>query len=287
MGNSDTGALHPIAILKESVAGWLKNLVPLALLYSINVFLSLMLRSTNEMTAASASTVKPWIVSAVVLLEVIFTAVLISFVCFFNINYFKKFAEEKRSAFMPAYQQTCVGFAGYLKAMVVLLVFILGVLFVAVLFSEWGKNYYWAKAPNLSGANGLGANSFRMAVLLATSTVSVALSIAAAWYGFFFLFAPLIAAFEKKGVFSAIRESRARVRGNALRLLAPFSLFGIFYIALGVLMIFIATRFTRDRRILDFIDPVMVALFAPLALAIWYVSYKRLTELKEGKINVR
>ena len=57
-------------------------------------------------------------------------------------------------------------------------------------------------------------------------------------------------------------------------------------------MIFIVTRFTRDRRILDFIDPAMVALFAPLALAIWYVSYRKLTELKkaspaEGKDNVR
>ncbi|MFH0940765.1 MAG: hypothetical protein V1840_02795 [Candidatus Omnitrophota bacterium] len=287
MGNSDAGVLHPIAILKESAAGWFKNLVPLVLLYSINVFLSLMLRSTNEMTAAPASMVKPWIISAVVFLEVILMAVLSSFVCLFIINYFKKFAEEKRSAFMPAYQQTCAGFACYLKAAVMLFIFILGVLSVAMLFSEWGKSYYWAKAPNLLGANGLGTNSFRMAVLLATSTVSVALSIAAAWYGFFFLFAPLIAAFEKKGVFSAIRESRSRVRGNALRLLAPFLLFCIFYIALGVLMIFIATRFTRDRRILDFIDPAMMALFAPLALILWFVSYKKLTELKEGKINVR
>ncbi|MEK7849399.1 MAG: hypothetical protein AAB213_01055 [Candidatus Omnitrophota bacterium] len=273
MSNSDAGALHPIAILKESVAGWLKNLVPLVLLYSVNVVLSLMLKSTNEMTAASISIVKPWVVSVVVLLEAILMAVLSSFICFFIINYFKKFLEGKRNAFIPAYQQACDGFAGYLKAAVMLFIFILGVLSVAMLFSEWGKNYYWAKGPN----------SFRMAVLLATSTVSVALSIAAAWYGFFFLFAPLIAAFEKKGVFSAIRESRARVRGNALRLLAPFLLFGIFYIALGVLMIFIATRFTRDRRILDFIDPAMVALFAPLALILWFVSYCKITELKSAK----
>ena len=227
MGNSDAGVLHPIAILKESAAGWFKNLIPLVLLYSVNVVLSLMLKATNEMTAAPASMVKPWIVSAVVLFEAVLMAVLSSFICLFIINYFKKFSEGKRSAFMPAYQQACDGFAGYLKAAVMLFIFIVGVLSVAMLFSEWGKSYYWAK--------GLGANSFRMAVLLGTSTVSVALSIATAWYGFFFLFAPLIAAFEKKGVFSAIRESRARVRGNALRLLAPFLLSVIFNTALASL----------------------------------------------------
>jgi hypothetical protein len=273
MNNSNTGVLHPIAILKESVAGWFKNLVPLALFYSINVVLSLVLRSTNEMAAGSVTIIKPWVLSSVVLLEVVLMAVLSSFVCLFSINYFGKFLEGKRNAFMPAYQQACAGFSGYLKAMVVLLVFILGVLSVATLFSEWGKNYYWAKGPN----------NFRMPVLLATSTVSVALSIAAAWYGFFFLFAPLIAAFENKKVFSCLRESRSRVRGNALRLLAPFLLFGVFYFVFGIFIIFIAERFTRDRQVLDFIDPVMVALFAPLALAIWYVSYRKLSELKNEK----
>lgn len=271
MSDSDTGVLHPMAILKESVNGWFKNLIPLVLFYSVNVILSFMLKSTNEMASVHASLVRPWMASAVVALEVILTAILSSFVCFFSINYFKKFREEQRAAFMPVYQQACAGFAGYLKTMIVLFVLTLGALSIAVLFSEWGKNYYWAPGPN----------SFRMAVLLAASTVSVVLSIATAWYGFFFLFSPLIAAFEKKGVFSAIRESRARVRGNALRLLAPFLLFGIFYFVFGILIIFIATRFTRDRRILDFIDPAMVMLFAPLALVLWFVSYRKLKELKK------
>ncbi len=273
MSNGEAGVLHPIAIVKESAAGWLKNLVPLVLFYSINVVLSLLLRAANEMAAGTASLINPWIIYSIILLEVVFTAVLSSFVCFFCISYIKKFLEDKRAALMPVYQQACAGFASYFKATAVLFIFVLGVLFAATMFSEWGKQFYWAK----------GANNYKMAVLLATSTVSVAFSIAAAWYGFFFAFAPLIAAFEKKGVLSAMRESRSRVRGNALRSLSPFLLFGIFYLLVGVLAIFIATRFTRDKQILDYIDPVMLALFAPLALAIWYVSYGKLSELKRSK----
>jgi len=273
MGNNDAGLLHPIAVLKESAAGWLKNIIPLVLFYSVNVALSFMLKATNEAAAASASTVKPWISSSIVVLEVVLTAILSSFICFFCVTYFKQFADGKRSAFMAAYKEACAGFAGYLKAMAILLVFILGVLSVAILFSEWGKSFYWAK--------GSGNHSMRMGVLLGTSTVSVALSIAVAWYGFFFFFAPLIAAFEKMGVFAAIRESRSRVRGNALRLLAPFLMLGVLYIAVGVLLILIATRFTLDRRILDLIDPVMITLFAPLALILWFVSYRKITELKQ------
>ena len=157
-----------------------------------------------------------------------------------------------------------------MKPYFLLLSFVAVVFLIAFLVFVAGDAFY--KGP--------GAPGIKLAVLVATSTIFVVLVLAGAWYGFFFTLAPLIGAFEKKGAWLSFRESRARIRGNALRYLAVVASFIIFYVAVGLLGYFVLTHFSHSRFLLRKLDPAMAALFGPLWLAVWYFCYEKLTASK-------
>jgi hypothetical protein len=117
--------------------------------------------------------------------------------------------------------------------------------------------------------------------LIGTSTVFVATLIAVAWYGFYYCLAPLIAAYEKKRVVVAFRESRQRVRGRALRTLAALLIFVVGYFGIGLLVFFALKPFIPQRSLERALDPVLITLFGPLWITLWYQAYTRLTEIKD------
>jgi hypothetical protein len=269
MNDEKTAVIHPIGIYKESFFVWLKNLIPAAALYSLNFFFSRILQLSKPMSGSIDASPINLALTVLFVIELLMFAVLNCFFSLIIINYLRD-SREKKASFAAAFEEARRSIVSYLKAVILLFVFGAGLMFLAVVFFWVGKYPYGTPAAGQGG---------RVGVLLATSTASVVLIIGAAWYSFFFSLAPLVAAFENKGPVAAFRESRRRVRGNALRYLAVLVLATVLYVAVGLIALFIVMRFTHARRILNLVDPALAALLGPLWLAIWYQTYRKLTEL--------
>ena len=270
MEKSVQKAIHPMGILKESFLVWWKNLVAVVAIYSITVFLARLLQLSKGMTGSSGASGTNLSLSILFIVELVAVLIANSFLVLVIIYYFKA-AKEKRPSFSSVFEEARRSIISYLKPYFLLLAFVTVVSLTAFLVFVAGDSFY--KGP--------GAFSIiKLAVLVATDTVFVVLVLAGAWYGFFFTLAPLIGGLEKKGAWLSFRESRARIRGNALRYLAIVAAFIVFYVVVGLLGYFVLTHFSHSRFLLRKLDPAMGALFGPLWLAVWYFSYEKLTASK-------
>jgi hypothetical protein len=52
-------------------------------------------------------------------------------------------------------------------------------------------------------------------------------------------------------------------------------------VGLGVIVVKILLQTGASRFVINMIDPVLLMIFGPLWLALWYVSYEKLTEIKD------
>ncbi len=286
MDETKPEVMHPIAVFKSALLIWFKNLIPAAALYSVNILLlKILYLSSNacglepQATAAAKSGLAAGqpgcvnlLLAALFVLEVIAVLVLNAFFCLMVLNYFKLRSKGKAS-FAEIFGETRKAILFYVKALFLLLIFV-------TVVAGAGFVFYWAGYGFYAGAGAAG-QGLKMAVLLLASTLCVGLLIAAFWYGFFFSLAPLVAAFEKKKPWQAMRQSRSRIKGQALRYVFALLMCAVTYFVVGLAAYFVLTRVTDDRLFLELLDPAMATFFGPLWLAVWLVSYERLKELKK------
>ncbi len=264
---------RPMGAFGASLRLWASNFIPIVAIHGVNVFAARVLKlSVRCVTPLPPG--RPGMLLTVLLgIEAVAVIVLSAFVSLFILGYLRD-AQGRRPLFADIFRQTCVRFPGYISSVFMLFVFFVVGISLAGAFLVGGHVLY-AQHP---------ATSLALGMLLATSTVAVALAIAVVWYGFYFTLAPLIAGFENKPVIQAFRESRSRIRGQALRYASVFLIFVALYLALGLTAYFVLRMAAVAPRVLYTIDPAMGALFGPLWLALWLVCYARVGEAKKHKI---
>lgn len=265
MGKQAT--LHPIRVLKDAIMAWANNLIPAVVCYGFCIVLSKSLKWLQPLVEDPQTGWKAWAMPVFFFMDVLAILIINSLLVLVILRYFQR-PKEQALRWVDALRDAIPRINPYLKASVLLLIFILAITVPAVLLAVAGQSFY-------KGAMVL-PQAVKMAGLLISSTVLVVLGLVAVWYGFFFSLAPLVAAYENKGPWAAMQESRKLVRGNALRYLAIFLLVAIVYVAVGILAVLIITHFTYSRRVLNLVDPVIALLIGPLAIAAWYSVYKRL-----------
>lgn len=265
MSSATSTALNPVAAFVSAARLWIKNFIPIVAIYAVNVFA---LR-VFQLSLRCASPVPPGSHGAAVAVMLGFEALLVialgSFISLLVI-FFLKDAGSGRADISATALRVGKAFGCYFSNVLLLLSFFIVGLLIAGAFLAGGHLFYVLRPGAL----------FSLMVLLTTSTVAVALGIAVVWYGFYFTLAPLIAAFENVRPIQAFRESRVRIRGNALRFGLMFAAFVALYMALGLFVYFVLRSAAVDRKILYAIDPAMGALFGPLWLALWLVAYEKL-----------
>jgi hypothetical protein len=272
MTNGASAVFHPVRVFGASLGLWAKNFIPIVAIHGVNVFAGRVLQLSVR-CASPLPQGRPGVWLTVLLgVEGVAVIVLSAFVSLFVLGYLRD-AHGRRPLFTDVFRQTCSRFGGYVCGVFMLLTFFVVGISLSGAFLMGGHVLY-AKHPATPPALG---------VLLATSTIAVALAIAVVWYGFYFTLAPLIAGFENKPVLQAFRESRSRIRGQALRYASAFLIFVVFYLALGLSAYFVLRVTAVAPRVLYAIDPAMGALFGPLWLALWLVCYERVGEAKKHK----
>jgi len=260
--------IHPFEIIKEALSRWAKNFMPVVAICSVSIFTTRIFQLIKNSMGAATSNVA-FLLSSLLFLAGLATLIALNaFICLLAINFLKG-DNQTRPSFASAFDDTRLCIGVYLKALFLLLAFVFAGLLVGYLFLLAG--FFFSSPP---------LNAGKMAILVAASTVFVVVVISVAWYGCFFSLAPLIAAFEKKGAVASMRESRARIRGNALRYCFIFILFIAVYLGVGLCSYYLLKQVTHQRFVLSMIDPVMNFLFGPIWLALWFVCYQKLTELK-------
>jgi hypothetical protein len=276
------GLIHPVQILKDALAAWQKNFLAVFALYCTYIFFGKIFRLALPMCSFFPSRMPTdflgWLGVGLTLFFVLCALALFFINALFvlMILHYVNPRNAGRVSFSGAFDDASQQVFRYLKTLLLFLVCI------GVLFS------IGMSAILLGNVLTFGKTSLeKIAPLLATSTVAVIFLIGAAWYGFSFSLGPLVAAFEKKGAWQSLTESRRRVRGHALRYLCSLAALVVFYMALGVgaymLVKHLAHQLAYRRLILRAIDPIMAAAFGPLFLSVWLGNYLRLSELKNTK----
>jgi len=272
MSDPKTGVFHPVGVLKEAFSVWFKNLIPVVALFCINIFFIRVLQLSKAMSGSVETSWVNLLLTILFGIEVLAVFVLNCFVVVLILNYFKN-AGEARVVFVSVFEEAKKGVIAYLKAFLLLGLFVIIFFIIAIMCLSAGRAFYGTQTVSYG---------IRMAVLLAASTVFVVLAISTVWYGFFFSFAPLVAAFEKKGPWASMQESRLRMKGHALRYLFCVVGYLLAYLCVGLMALFILKQLTHERRILNLLDPALSALFMPFWYAIWWKAYQRLSELKKS-----
>jgi hypothetical protein len=258
--------VNPLEILKASVRAWIGCLLPAAAVSCVSVFLARLLR-LNIMSGLQGR--EPSLIAAgtfffqLVVFFVVNAVVSLLILSLMRMN----LDGNKEATLQEAWRAAMQALLPYLRVLVGLMLCAATILGAGATVLTLGQNY----------CGTCGVDGFKLAVLLTTSTVFVTLVIALFWYGFFLSLAPLIAVFEGRGPVTAIKESRRRVKRHPGAYLAALVLFLALYVLIGVGIYLTLTRFTSERLILNMIDPFLAAFLGPLWLAIWYVSYKRLS----------
>lgn len=276
MLNNVRARISSVQIVREALLLWAANALPLvamsAIMISTHKIFGAILYSTGPMQEALESGEIGGTTSFLFGIFVLFSFLVNCFLSLAALNMLRR-KKDDRLSFPGVFKDAALRLPSFLKSLFCIWGFILTGVFVAVSFLAGGRLLYTLLSKSMGHGPALGA-------LLATSTVFVVLVISVAWYGFFFSLAPLAAAYENMPAFGSLKASRDRVRGNALRYLAAVAIFVIAYFFVGLTAYSITIRFTQDRQILNLIDPVLLLFFGPLGLSVWYVSYKRLTELR-------
>lgn len=271
MNNSKTERIYPVALFREALARWTRNFIPVVAVYGVNVMFAQIFNMTNDSVGSlpmNRATAGPYFTLFLVLLAFV---VVNAFISLLVMNFLG--SGSARPLFAVAFLETRRRIARYLAALFLLFAFGFIVGGFGSLVGGLGHSFYMT--TDLSAA--------RIPVLVATSTVFVVCVIALIWYGCLFSLAPLVAAFEDKRPVAALRESRARVRGNALRYCSVFVFFILLYLGAGLVAYYAAKYLTTQKAVFQLIDPVMSALLGSLWLSLWLVSYQKLTEIRSKK----
>jgi len=272
--------ISPMQILKEAGLLWAKNLIPLMSLNSLVIMIQIVL-SVGIKTMLNAGGVKQgelYIISfAAAGIYVIANIVVISFFCLMSFYYLRT-PQPGKAMLKSAIKDAGRRLVAFLKSGLLITAFIAIGSMVAIFILAFGKILYVSLLKSAGHNAALGA-------LLTTSTAFVVIAIAVAWYTFFFSLGPLAAAYESIPAVLSLRASRDRMRGKALRFLAALGSFVALYFIVGLGVLYGIAQFTQDKSILNMIDPLMGIIFGPLGLAVWYVSYRRLTEARKTMNN--
>ncbi|MDD5019667.1 MAG: hypothetical protein PHH75_00770 [Candidatus Omnitrophica bacterium] len=260
---------HPVRVFLASVGLWGRNFIPVVAIHSVNVFalriFQLSVRCASPVPAGRAGRALALSLGV----EALGVLMLGAFISLLVVNFLKG-SQTERPKFAKVFALARRQFGSYMASVFLLLGF-----FVVGILAAWaflfGGHFMYSMHPGTPAA---------LALLLVTSAVSVALVIAVAWYGFYFTLAPLIAGFENKHAWQAFRESRSRIRKNALRYGSAFIGFLVLYLVIGLAAYFVLRLAGAEPRFFYAIDPAMGALFGPLWLALWLVSYEQLTHVK-------
>ncbi len=257
------------AVWRLSLSVWARRIVVFTALSGLSYFCLELLREAKRTLGLFLPESAPWMMAGALLLLVLAWVAVQGFVTLLIIGHFRCFSGGGRLVFSDVFVETRRSWGRYVASVILLLGFALFGLALAVALLEAGRMLYVADRSNLVG-------------LVATHLAAVIFIIALGWYGFYFSFGPLIAAYEAKGPIAALRESRRRIRGRALGYLATLSLFALGYMAVGLSFYFGLTALGAGRGVLSWVDPAMLALFSPLWLAIWHASYDHLTRLRSA-----
>lgn len=272
MTNSDIKIIHPWAIFKESVSVWGRNFLVLTAISCVNVMCSMLLRLpksplySKQDSASLSSAGGPGLLAFIATAALILISVFLSFLM---IQYIRAAKDNKGTAPI-ALPSSPSSLKDFLKSYCLILLFFIGVVLFGAFVLEAGR------VLNAKSA----AYGVKLGLILSTSLVFVICLIAASWYAFFFSLGPLIAAFEKTSPVVSLKVSRARIKGNALRYLAAMVFVALLYFGIGLFAYFVVTRFTHDKLVLNMIDPFGQALFGPLWVVAWFISYRKLTETR-------
>lgn len=272
MGKTASTSICIVGILREAFKAYARQFVPILAFSALNIFLFRILQLVRPIDSAEAFA--PLQIFSLVLFFCAWFSVigLSAFLNIMIINYVR--SQEKKVSFTEAFDDARTRIIPYLKAYFLQIVIVLAYLVPALIVQTVGRYVYLSQQPAISQA-------MRMMVLLITSTIFVTLLIAAFWYYFFFSLGPLLNAFENVGARRALRESRMRVKGNALRYLGVFSVIVLAYFLIGLTALMVVRLFTQNPFVLRKVDPLLMMFFIPLALSAWWLSYQRLTELKK------
>lgn len=255
------------AVWRLSLSVWARHLIVFVALSSLSYFFLHLLRGAKGASAWLLPEAAPWMAAGVFLLLVLVWIAVQGFVVLLIIDHFRCFSRGARPVFSEIFVEARRSWGRYVLSVILLLGLALFGLTLAVALLEAGRMLYVADQTNVTG-------------LVATHLAAVIFIIAMAWYGFYFSLGPLVAAYEAKGPFAAFRESRRRIRGQALGYMLALTLFIFGYIAVGLSAYFGVIRLGGGNAALSWVDPAMLMLFSPLWLAVWYASYEHLTRLK-------
>jgi hypothetical protein len=268
MTNGTSVVFHPIGAFGASLRLWARNFIPIVAIHGVNVFAARVLQLSVRCATPLPPGRSGMQLTVLLGIEVVAVIVLSAFVSLFVLGYLKD-AAGRRPLFAETFRRTCSRFGGYVSVFLCSGVFCHRSMFSGAFLV--GGHILYAQHP---------ATLWRWGCFWPQAQSAVALAIAVVWYGFYFTLAPLVAGFESKPVIQAFRESRSRIRGQALRYASVFVMFVIFYLALGLAVYFIMCMAAVAPRVLYAIDPAMGALFGPLWLALWLVCYEQIKSLK-------
>ncbi len=267
MGVETGKTFHPLAVWRKALALWIRYLVPLVALASLSVLLARMVHLSKPLWSVTPPTFLNVAFSAFFVLEVICALIAHAFISLLVMNHIRGYAAG-RMRFPEVFEAAKRSLHPYVRTLFALIFFLYMALTLGAVVYGVGVDAF--RSP--SGDQGI-----KTAILIGTSTFFVVVVLALLWYGFYFSLAPLVAAYEHKGPLTSIRESRRRVRGNALRYLVSAALFFVPYVGLNLSLY----KVKASPFILNLIDPTMVAVFGPLGLALWYLSYEALSAGKK------
>lgn len=271
--NENAPVFHPLGIFGAGVKLWARYLIPVMAVNGLVVFafriLQICMRNADPLPPGSTG----FFLSVFLGIEAVTFIVVISFVSLFIVHFLKA-GQTEQPVFSRVFDRVREQMRGYLLANMLLLFFFVVGFVLSGLFLSVG-HFLYARHPG---------TSMSLGVLLTTSTAGVALAIAVVWYGYYFTLSPLIAAFENMRIVDAFRESRSRIRGNALRYGFLFAIYLALYLLVGMAVYFVLKSGPFSAGVLYAIDPVMGWIFGPLWLALWLLSYEHLTSKKYTKI---
>ncbi|MFH1691881.1 MAG: hypothetical protein ABIC68_04875 [Candidatus Omnitrophota bacterium] len=259
----------PLAVFKHALQIWWKNVAALIAIYSLTLLLTHALKFYSVISREFYVRIGEWA-------GTVFTTVMYAAVFFLNsffvliIVYYFMGTYKNRLTFDAAFKGARETSIYYFKALLLYVGIVFTLIGFAIFFFVVGRAYFGPQS--VAGVN--------MPALLMTSTVTVVLLITSFWYGFFFSLAPLIAAFESQGARVSLGISKSRIKHAPWRYLFVFLIFLGLYFFVGVIVYSVAAIFIGEKSVLGWIDPVMMAVWTPLWLGIWALSYQKLTDGK-------
>lgn len=261
--------LSPLGVLKSALWKWRKNAVAVVAIYSLTLFLTQALKFYLTISRSFGVHFGEWAVlvfSAIMCVGVFFVNTFISLMV---IQYFLNSGASSIS-FDRAFDGARQHFFDYFKSFLLCVVIVFTLAGFGLFFFVAGGMYFGPHAPG----------GVKIPALLLTSLAAVVLWIAFAWYAFFFSLAPLIAAFEHKGAGVSLQLSKSRIKQCPWRYLLTLLSAVALYFSVGMLFYVVTAVLIKAKNLLAWIDPVTMALWAPLWLGAWVFSYQKLTEMK-------